>query len=69
MLLGGVVREHANDDVVTLCESHILVTVVSPTTYSVPPMVVAAFSTLGPETEFITLMLEEIPVAPLNAGA
>ncbi len=25
MLLGGVVREHPNDDVVTLCESHILV--------------------------------------------
>ncbi len=25
MLLGGVGREHPNDDVVTLCESHILV--------------------------------------------
>ncbi len=25
MLLGGVAREHPNDDVVTLCESHILV--------------------------------------------
>ena len=25
MLLGGVAREHSNDDVVTLCESHILV--------------------------------------------
>ena len=25
MLLRGVVREHPNDDVVTLCESHILV--------------------------------------------
>ena len=25
MLLGGVARKHPNDDVVTLCESHILV--------------------------------------------
>ena len=25
MLLGGVIREHPNDDVVTLCESHMLV--------------------------------------------